>query len=208
MHSEVSVALSPQQEFRFDLEGQEPLSNEAARRWLDEQFTQLECEPLRASGKVLLADKVLVVARGHPLARHKSVTFADTLEHDHIGMHSGSTLQAYLSRITEQMGRTLKLRIQLTSFDAMCRMIGGGVGIGKAINSPEQVAKGQALEAEGELQKAKGDVKQAAKETLDELTPFDVFAKRLALEELDSELKQQLEIRYRQIVQHLTEGAA
>ena len=63
MHSEVSVALSPQQEFRFDLEGQEPLSNEAARRWLDEQFTQLECEPLRASGKVLLADKVLVVAR-------------------------------------------------------------------------------------------------------------------------------------------------
>ena len=62
MHSEVSVALSPQQEFRFDLEGQEPLSNEAARRWLDEQFTQLECEPLRASGKVLLADKVLTVA--------------------------------------------------------------------------------------------------------------------------------------------------
>ena len=63
MHSEVSVALSPQQEFRFDLEGQEPLSNEAARRWLDEQFTQLECEPLRASGKVLLADKLVVVAR-------------------------------------------------------------------------------------------------------------------------------------------------
>ena len=42
-------------------------------------------------------------------------------------------------------------------------------GIGKAINSPEQVAKGKALEAEGELQKAKGDVKQAAKETLDEV---------------------------------------
>ena len=81
---------------------------------------------------------VLVVARGHPLARRKSVTFADTLEHDHIGMHSGSTLQAYLSRITEQMGRTLKLRIQLTSFDAMCRMIGGGVGIGVV---PESAAR-------------------------------------------------------------------
>ena len=69
MHSEVSVALSPQQEFRFDLEGQEPMSNEAARRWLDEQFTQLECEPLRASGKVLLADKVLVVARDAGVSR-------------------------------------------------------------------------------------------------------------------------------------------
>jgi hypothetical protein len=33
-----------------------------ARRWLDEQFKQFECEPLRESGKVLIADKVLAVA--------------------------------------------------------------------------------------------------------------------------------------------------
>lgn len=35
---------------------------EQARRWLDEQFVARECEPLRASGKVLTADKVLAVA--------------------------------------------------------------------------------------------------------------------------------------------------
>jgi hypothetical protein len=63
MHSEVSVILSPQQEFRFDLSGITPMAHEEARRWLDEQFTRLDCEPLRASGKVLLADKVLTVAR-------------------------------------------------------------------------------------------------------------------------------------------------
>ena len=63
MHSEVSVRLADGQEFRFDLKGAEPMANEAARRWLDEQFTTLDCEPLRASGKVLLADKVLTVAR-------------------------------------------------------------------------------------------------------------------------------------------------
>ena len=63
MHSEVRVVLSPQQEMRFDLDGSAPLANEAARQWLDVQFTQLDCEPLRASGKVLLADKVLTVAR-------------------------------------------------------------------------------------------------------------------------------------------------
>ena len=61
-------------------------------------------------------------------ARRRRIALAETLEHDYIGMHTGSTLQAYLSRITEQMGRTLKLRIQLTSFDAMCRMVSGGVG--------------------------------------------------------------------------------
>jgi hypothetical protein len=33
-----------------------------ARRWLEDQFVALECEPLRASGKVLTADKVLAVA--------------------------------------------------------------------------------------------------------------------------------------------------
>ena len=38
------------------------MANEDARRWLDDEFTRLECEPLRASGKVLLADKVLTVA--------------------------------------------------------------------------------------------------------------------------------------------------
>jgi hypothetical protein len=63
MHSEVSVTLSSQQEFRVDLEGAPPMASDEARRWLDAQFTQLDCEPLRASGKVLLADKVLTVAR-------------------------------------------------------------------------------------------------------------------------------------------------
>lgn len=81
---------------------------------------------------------VLAVARRHPLARRKSVTFADTLSHDFIGMHAGSTLQTYLTRITEDLGHPLKLRIQLSSFDAMCRMIGAGVGIGVV---PESTAR-------------------------------------------------------------------
>ena len=62
MHSVVTVTLDPSQEFRFELDGVEPMSNEDARRWLDNEFTRMECEPLRASGKVLMADKVLTVA--------------------------------------------------------------------------------------------------------------------------------------------------
>ncbi len=63
MHSQVSVSAERNQEFRFDLEGVEPMAQDEARRWLDDEFMRLECEPLRASGKVLLADKVLAVAR-------------------------------------------------------------------------------------------------------------------------------------------------
>ena len=63
MRSEVSVRLSSREEFCIDLERQVPMSNEEGRRWLDDQFTSLDCEPLRASGKLLTADKVLTVAR-------------------------------------------------------------------------------------------------------------------------------------------------
>jgi hypothetical protein len=38
------------------------LAPDEARRWLDEQFVAYGCEPLRASGKVLTADKILALA--------------------------------------------------------------------------------------------------------------------------------------------------
>ena len=63
MISEVIVQLSADQQFRADVDRLAPMGDEEARRWLDEQFIALDCEPLRPSGKVLLADKVLVVAR-------------------------------------------------------------------------------------------------------------------------------------------------
>ena len=76
MHSEVSVKLAANQEYRFDLEGAEPMAHEAGRRWLDDQFIALDCEPLRASGKVLLADKVLTVARAAGVALMQDPTWS------------------------------------------------------------------------------------------------------------------------------------
>jgi hypothetical protein len=63
MHSSVRVVIAADQDFRFDLDEVQPMPHDVARQWLDQQFTTLDCEPLRASGKVLLADKVLVVAQ-------------------------------------------------------------------------------------------------------------------------------------------------
>ena len=45
-------------------------------------------------------------------------------------------------------------------------------------------------------------------ETLDELSPDDVFARRLAQEDLAPELQLELSQRYRAVVTSLTEGAA
>jgi hypothetical protein len=64
MRSEVSVSWGDNATCRFDLDEVHPLTHEAARAWLDEQFVALECEPVRATGKVLTADKVVAVAQG------------------------------------------------------------------------------------------------------------------------------------------------
>lgn len=73
---------------------------------------------------------VLVTRHDHPFAQRRSIGFAETLDEDAVGMQQGSTLQTFLAQVCEQLGRPLKLRIQLSSFDAMCRMIGAGVGVG------------------------------------------------------------------------------
>lgn len=62
MRSEVTVTFEGTAPVRMDLDRLEPMSHEEARAWLDRQFTELGCEPMRPTGKVLSADKVVVVA--------------------------------------------------------------------------------------------------------------------------------------------------
>ena len=63
MRNEVRVLLDDGQEFVADFDSAEAMSNEDGRRWLDQEFIRMDCEPLRASGKVLIVDKVVVVAK-------------------------------------------------------------------------------------------------------------------------------------------------
>ena len=63
MQQEVIINLNGGEELRVELDHAPAMGHEEGRRWLDAQFTALDCEPLRPSGKVLLADKVLVVAQ-------------------------------------------------------------------------------------------------------------------------------------------------
>ena len=63
MRSQVKVSWSETSSHQIDLEEVQPMPHEQARIWLDQQFTELECDPIRLSGKVLTADKVLVVTQ-------------------------------------------------------------------------------------------------------------------------------------------------
>jgi DNA-binding transcriptional LysR family regulator len=73
---------------------------------------------------------VLIVPEGHELTRRKHIKLRDTVAFHHVGMQEGSTLQAFVRDKAELMGETLVWRIQLSSFEAVCRMVEAGVGIG------------------------------------------------------------------------------
>lgn len=73
---------------------------------------------------------VLATPADHPLGGRRSLAFAETLRFEHIGLHDGSTLLAFLRSLLQKNGYERALRIQVRSFEAMCRMIEAGVGIG------------------------------------------------------------------------------
>src|SRR3990167_3181066 len=72
----------------------------------------------------------LVVARGHELGERPEVAFADTLDYDHVGLHESSAIHAFLRQECDQLHRPIKQRIQVSNFEAACRMIEADVGVG------------------------------------------------------------------------------
>ncbi|WP_244849327.1 LysR family transcriptional regulator [Caballeronia sp. SL2Y3] len=76
-------------------------------------------------------DRLIIVTPGdHPLARRERVSFADTLDFDHIGLHSASSINARTHLAARQAGKPLRLRIHVPGFDAVCRMVQAGMGVG------------------------------------------------------------------------------
>ncbi|PIF27859.1 exodeoxyribonuclease I subunit D [Acidovorax sp. 56] len=72
------------------------------------------------------------------------------------------------------------------------------------INAMVQGLPVEVLRVRRQRTSAAAALQSAAQETLDELSPHDVFARRLAAETLAPELQQALEARYRAVVQSIT----
>lgn len=73
---------------------------------------------------------VLVVAKTHPLAGRARIGFAEVLDYDMVGLDRASAIQRFLSDKASRLGRAIRLRVQLRSFDAVCRMVEANVGVG------------------------------------------------------------------------------
>ncbi|PMR69345.1 LysR family transcriptional regulator [Halomonas heilongjiangensis] len=73
---------------------------------------------------------VLMTPRDHPLAARDRICLHEATDFDFIGLQQDTSLQSLLHEQASRAGRTLRMRIQVRSFDAICRMIHHGMGVG------------------------------------------------------------------------------
>ena len=81
---------------------------------------------------------VLITPRAHPFGKKRRLSFKDTLDQEFVGLGAGRALQEFLSRQAARAGSTLKLRVRMTSFDAICKMVEYGAGVAVI---PERAAR-------------------------------------------------------------------
>jgi DNA-binding transcriptional LysR family regulator len=73
---------------------------------------------------------VAVVAADHPLAALESARYTEILDHELIEQEAGSALQALLFAQAAKLGVTPRTHIRVSGYDAACRMVQAGLGVG------------------------------------------------------------------------------
>lgn len=73
---------------------------------------------------------VLVMRPDHPLSGREDLLFTDTLDYDHIGLHTASSIYLRAQLAASEAGKPMRLRINVPGFDAVCRMVQANMGLG------------------------------------------------------------------------------
>ena len=72
---------------------------------------------------------VAVVPRGHEV-RTRTAPFASLLKYDLVGLDGSAAMMRLLSSAAVRAEQPLRLRIQVKSFEAVCKLVQAGMGIG------------------------------------------------------------------------------
>ena len=85
---------------------------------------------------------VLIVPASHALAGQAAASFADVLGEPFVCLHAGSAIHTFMMNHAARLGGRLDVRIQVRSFNAVCRMVAAGVGIGMVPRSSVAAVNG------------------------------------------------------------------
>jgi DNA-binding transcriptional LysR family regulator len=77
---------------------------------------------------------VAIVPRGHPL-RARKVAFDQLLKYDLVALDSSAAMMSLLAAAAASAGQLLRLRVQVQSFEAVCKLVQAGMGIGVLPNA-------------------------------------------------------------------------
>src|SRR5260370_9028044 len=73
---------------------------------------------------------VAVAAATDALAKRRQIRFGELVGRNFVGLPHDSALQLHLARHAALQGATMRLRVRVSGFDAICRMVEAGVGTG------------------------------------------------------------------------------
>jgi DNA-binding transcriptional LysR family regulator len=92
-------------------------------------------------------DRIAVVMPSHhSLVRVPQMKFADILDDDLIALERSSSMMRLLAEQAVIAERTLELRVEVRSFEAVCRMVQAGLGLGLLpLHAANMMAKGLGL---------------------------------------------------------------
>ena len=82
-----------------------------------------------------------VVATDHPLAGRDSVRLGELADFEFISLEKGSSIETLCVRAAAELGRQLKIRIRVSGFDALFRLVEAHLGVGVV---PMEITKDRA----------------------------------------------------------------
>lgn len=71
-----------------------------------------------------------IVRRDHPLAGKTVARFTDLIDQEFISLEKGSSIDTLCVKAAAELGRQLKLRIRVSGFDALFRLVEARMGVG------------------------------------------------------------------------------
>ncbi|WP_172823061.1 LysR substrate-binding domain-containing protein [Hydrogenophaga sp. RAC07] len=73
---------------------------------------------------------MLIAPRSHALASRREVKLTDFLHEELVCLTDGNAISSRMLSAAALLGHQLRIRMQMRSFDAVCRMVAGGLGVG------------------------------------------------------------------------------